>query len=331
MMKTILVTGGGGFIGSNLVAALIERGSHNVVVCDIFGDNDKWRNLAKHPVSEIVTPDTLFDWLDGNHAQLDMIYHLGSLSSTVEKNIDAILHNNFTLSLKLWRWCNARGVRLVYASAAATYGDGSQGFDDSTDLAYMRRLRPLSGYGWSKHLFDMHIAAAHQRGQCSLPQWVGLRFFNSYGPNEYHKDDQRSVICKIAEQAIQGASIKLFRSYSSQYPDGGQQRDVIYVKDNVRVLLWLLDHPDVSGLFNLGTGQASTFNAMANAIFAAIGRAPNIHYFDMPPTLARNYQYFTQANMQKLRDAGYGAPFISLEEGVKDYVQNYLMKEDRYL
>lgn len=330
-MKTILVTGGGGFIGSNLVASLLERGTHNVVVCDTFGDTDKWRNLNKHPISEIIAPERMFEWLEVNRQQVEIIYHLGSISSTVEKNIDLIIESNFALSLKLWRWCNARGVRLVYASAAATYGDGSKGFDDNMDIAYLRSLKPMSGYGWSKHLFDMHVASAVARGISQLPQWVGLKFFNTYGPNEYHKDDQRSVISKIAPQAIQGASVKLFRSYNAAYPDGGQKRDVIYVKDCVRVMLWLLDNANVSGLFNLGTGKTSTYNDMAKAIFAAINRAPNIHYFDMPPDLAKNYQYLTEANMQKLRDAGYAEPFTSLEAGVKDYVQNYLQKDDPYL
>jgi ADP-L-glycero-D-manno-heptose 6-epimerase len=330
-MKTILVTGGGGFIGSNLVAALLARGTHHVAVCDTFGSSEKWRNLNKHPVSEIIAPERMFAWLESHRQSVEMIYHLGSVSSTLETNIDHVLKNNFTLSLELWRWCNATGIRLVYASAAATYGDGHQGFDDTISLDYMRRLRPLSGYGWSKHLFDMHVATAFATGACKLPQWVGLKFFNTFGPNEYHKGEQRSVISKIAPQALQGASVKLFRSYNAEYPDGGQKRDVIYVKDHVQVMLWLLDNPQVSGIFNLGTGKASTYNDMANAIFAAINRAPNIHYFDMPPELAPNYQYVTEANMQRLRDAGYTQPFTSLQDGVRDYIQNYLLKDDPYL
>lgn len=330
-MKTILVTGGGGFIGSNLVAALINRDTHHVVVCDAFGSNDKWRNLSKHSPFEIIEPERMFAWLDANRQNVEMIYHLGSASSTVEKNIDYVLKNNFTLSVNVWRWCSAHAVRLVYASSAATYGDGSQGFDDTMDLAYLRSLKPMSGYGWSKHLFDMHVAGALARKEVELPQWVGLKFFNTYGPNEYHKDDQRSVISKMAPQAIQGASVRLFRSYNSKYPDGGQKRDVIYVKDGVRVMLWLLDHVNVSGLYNAGTGKASTFNDMARAIFAATGREPNIHYMDMPEALAPNYQYFTEAKMDRLRAAGYGDPFTSLNDGVRDYVQNYLLKDDPYL
>lgn len=330
-MKTILVTGGGGFIGSNLVAGLLARGNVRVVVCDEFGSNEKWRNLSRHAASEIIAPAQMFEWLEVNRQQIEMVYHLGAVSSTLEKDIDLILRNNFSLTLKLWRWCTARGVRLVYASSAAVYGDGSQGFNDTLDLAYMRCLRPMSGYGWSKLMFDTHVAQASADGRIALPQWAGLRFFNAYGPNEYHKNDQRSVISKIAPQAIQGAAVRLFRSYNPAYADGGQKRDVVYVKDCVRVMLWLLDHPQVSGLFNLGTGHASTFNDMAGGIFTAVGRPANIHYIDMPEGLVSNYQYFTEADMRKLRAAGYAQEFTTLEAGLQDYVRNYLLKPDPYL
>ncbi|MDX2113378.1 MAG: ADP-glyceromanno-heptose 6-epimerase [Alphaproteobacteria bacterium] len=330
-MKTILVTGGGGFVGSNLVAALIARGSHDIVVCDHFGTGDKWRNLAKHHPYELITPAQLFDWLEANHASLEMVYHLGSISSTTEQNLDLVLEHNLQTSIRLWRWCHLRSKRLVYASAAATYGDGANGFDDTLDLAYLRRLEPLSGYGWSKHLFDVHVATAASRGQIALPQWAGLKFFNMYGPNEYHKGDQQSVITKIASHAIQAGRVNLFRSYDKNYANGEQKRDVIYVKDVVRVMLWLLDKPTVSGLFNVGTGKPSTFNEMANSIFAALGRKSNIHYVDMPEDLVAKYQYFTQARMDRLLAAGYDGGFMSLSQGITDYVQNYLTKEDHYL
>jgi len=331
-MKTILVTGGGGFIGSNLVAALIARGDYHVVVCDSFGENEKWRNLAKHAVYEIIPPEQMFDWLEFNRSNVEAIYHLGSISSTMEKNIDVILKHNFALSLKLWRWCNVRGVRLIYASAAATYGDGTKGFDDGTDMNHLRSLVPMSGYGWSKHLFDMHVVGAVARGENSIPQWVGLKMFNAYGPNEYHKEDHQSVITKVASHAIQAGTVKLFRSYNKEYADGEQKRDMIYIKDVVRVLLWFLDYSRVNGLYNVGTGMPSSFNQMARAIFAAIGTAPRINYTDMPEDLVPKYQYFTQAKMDKLLAAGYAHSFTPLEEGIKDYVQNYLMnKSDPYL
>ncbi len=330
-MKTILVTGGGGFIGSNLVAELIKRGSHYIVVCDEFGIGDKWRNLSKHPVHEIVPPSELFDWLEKNKNNLEIIYHLGSVSSTMDDRVDILLKNNFSLSLKLWQWCNEHSTRIIYASAAATYGSGENGFNDSMDIFYLRSLNPLSGYGWSKHLFDVHVANAAHNSQISTPQWVGLKFFNAYGPNEYHKDSQRSVISQIAPHAIEHSSIKLFRSYNSKYPDGGQKRDMIYIKDISRVMLWLLDNPQVSGLFNIGSGKASSFNEMAKAIFMALGHDARITYIDMPTNLVKKYQYFTEAKIDKLHAAGYTTPFMSLQDGVKDYVQNYLLKEDQYL
>lgn len=329
-MKYILVTGGGGFVGSNLVSGLMKRGTHHIVVCDAFGQSEKWRNLIKHHVYEIISPERLFEWLEAHKQHIDMVYHMGSMSSTVEKDIDMILEHNYALSLKLWRWCNAHNVRIIYASAAATYGNGAQGFDDSTDLSYLAALRPMSGYGWSKHLFDVHVATKAARGETTVPQWVGLKFFNLYGPNEYHKGDQKSVISKITMQAIHGGRVNLFRSYNPNYKDGEQKRDVIYVKDAVRVMLWLLDHPGVSGLFNLGTGSASTFNQMANAIFTAMNRKPNIYYVDMPESLVPSYQYFTEAKMSKLIEAGYNEGFMTLEQGITDYVQNHLLKVDPY-
>lgn len=256
---------------------------------------------------------------------------MGSISSTTEERVDMVLKNNLALSVKLWRWCCEHSIRFIYASAAATYGNGENGFDDNMSLSYLRSLKPLSGYGWSKHLFDVHVANSLATAQISIPQWVGFKFFNAYGPNEYHKESQRSVISQIAPHAIEHSSIRLFRSYSSKYADGEQKRDMIYVKDIAQVMMWCLDNPNVSGMFNLGSGKASSFNEMARAIFAALGHSERIHYIDMPDSLVKKYQYFTEAKMDRLRMAGYTAPFTSLQDGVKDYVQNYLLKDDPYL
>lgn len=325
-MKTILITGGGGFIGSNLAEGLIARGSHRVVICDRFGANRKWQNVLGVPVWEILPPEALAGWLAANASKLEAIYHLGGISSTTEQDAGLLLEANYRLSLSLWQWCAAKGVRFFYISSYATYGDGSQGFDDDGSLATLQRLRPLSPHGWSKHAFDMYAAQAVAAGDPVPPQWTGLKMFNTYGPREAHKEDQRSVICKMIDQAMHAGSVRLFRSLNPAYPDGAQQRDVVYVKDVVAVMAWLLDHPQTNGLFNLGTGQARTFHDMAKAVFAALGKESRIQFIDMPEAVAPSYQYFTEARMDRLRAAGYTAPFTSLEEGVRDYVLNYKAK-----
>lgn len=330
-MHMIVVTGGAGFIGSNLVAALCARGTHKIVVCDRFGGSEKWRNLVAHPVHEVVAPDRLIPWLDANKTLVDAIFHMGGISSTTETDVDALVEQNFNASLRLWRWSIVNAKRFIYASSGSTFGDGEQGFDDNISLTYLRSLRPLNAYGWSKQMFDLHVASAAARNEPQPPQWAGLKFFNLYGPNEYHKDSQRSVVCQIAQHAIQGGTVKLFKSYNPQYPDGGQMRDFVYVRDAVNVMLWLLDHPQVKGIFNMGTGKARTFEDLAKAIFAALNRPPHIHYVDMPEHLVQKYQYFTQANMDRLRAVGYANSYTSLEDGVRDYVQSYLTKDDPYL
>jgi len=330
LAQTILVTGGAGFIGSNVAAALCERGTHRVVVCDTLGSGDKWRNLRKHPVYEVVPPGNLFYWLEMYGAGLDAIVHMGAISSTTETNVDLILENNQTVSTLLYRWCAENGKRFLYASSAATYGDGAQGFEDDSSPAYLNSLRPLNPYGWSKHLVDRYIATALALGEPAPPQWAGLKFFNVYGPNEYHKDDMRSVACVTFADARDGKPVMLFKSYRPDFHNGGQKRDFIHVKDCVSVALWLLDNPGVSGLFNVGTGTARTFDELARALFAALGREPRIDFFDMPEGLNNTYQYFTEARTDRLRAAGYGAPFTTLEDGVRDYVQNHLLKDDPY-
>lgn len=328
---TILITGGAGFIGSNLAAALSAEGKHHVVVCDRLRSGHKWRNLSKHPIDEIISPEDLFFWLEMNGERVSTVFHLGAVSSTTEMDVDKLLETNFSLSTTLWRWCAEQEKRFIYASSASTYGSGRHGFTDGEELTYLNTLRPLNPYGWSKLLFDRYAIRSVDRGQARPTQWAGLKFFNVYGPNEYHKGDQKSVVCQMFPHARAGAAVKLFKSYHPDYPDGGQRRDFIYVKDCVKVMRWLLDHPQVSGLFNVGTGNARTFDELATALYEALDKKRNVHYVDMPGDLAHRYQYFTQADMGRLRAAGYNEPFTLLEDGVREYVQHYLMQEDQYL
>lgn len=328
LMKYILVTGGAGFIGSNIAGALADHTDYRVVVTDQFGDTDKWRNLSKHSVFEIISPGETFYWLESHAAQLDAIVHMGAVSSTTETDVDLILETNFTLSRALWRWATQNKKRFIYASSAATYGGGEAGFKD--DIAALKTLKPMNAYGWSKHLFDQFVATATASQDKVPSQWAGLKFFNVYGPNEYHKDDQRSVVNQIYPHALHGRPVKLFKSYNEKYKDGGQLRDFVYVKDCVKVVAWLLANPAVNGLFNIGTGKARSFEDLANATFTAVGKTPVISYIEMPENIRSKYQYWTEADMARLRAAGYTEPFASLEEGVKDYVQNYLQKDDQY-
>jgi len=329
-MKRILVTGGSGFIGSNIAGMLADNTDFRVTIADEFGSTDKWRNLSKHRIFETITPPKIGDWLEYNKAEMEAIIHMGAMSSTTETNVDLILATNFTLSRNLWTWAARNNKRFIYASSAATYGDGSNGFDDDPAIAALNKLRPLNAYGWSKHLFDQFVALATSSNSAVPPQWVGLKFFNVYGPNEYHKEDQRSVVAQIFPHAQHGRPVKLFHSYNPDYKDGEQKRDFIYVKDCVKVMAWLLGNPQVNGLFNVGSGKARSFNDLATATFAAVGKPAAITYIDMPEEIRGKYQYLTEAKMDRLRAAGYKDEFYSLEDGVKDYVQNYLLKDDQY-
>lgn len=327
-----MITGGAGFIGSNIAAAIESQKLGDIAICDVLGTDDKWRNIAKRALRDIVHPSKLFEYLDQNIKNIDAIIHMGAISATTEKDADKIVENNFMLSRYLWLWCSKHSVPFIYASSAATYGDGNEGFDDFDNAEFLAKLRPLNPYGWSKHAFDRivsdNIYGAKKEG--APPQWAGLKFFNVYGPNEYHKGDQMSVICKLYPQVVAGASARLFKSHNPQYEDGGQLRDFIYVQDCVDVVLWLLQNKKVSGLFNVGTGKARSFKDLALSTFAAAKTPPKIHYMDMPEELRGKYQYFTQANMDKLRSAGYSKNMISLEDGVRDYVERYMAQADPY-
>ena len=326
----ILITGGAGFIGSNLVAALEERGLSDLVVCDRLGNDDKWRNLGKRELAGLILPEALPAFLEAHPDGLEAIFHLGASSSTTERDADLIIANNFSLSLLLWDWCAATGTRFIYASSAATYGGGEAGFADDGAPEALAKLKPLNAYGWSKHIFDRRIARLVERNTTLPPQWAGIKFFNVFGPNEYHKGDQKSVVAQIFARADANAHCHLFRSHREGIPHGGQKRDFVYVNDCVAEMMFLYDHPGVSGLFNAGSGAARSFADLAAAVYRALGKEPKIEYIDTPLEIRDKYQYFTEAPMARIRAAGFNAPPTSLEDGVKDYVQTYLAAADPY-
>ena len=328
--RIAFVTGGAGFIGSNIAAKLAEDPTLDVVVCDWLGEAElgKWRNIAKHPIGDFVAPEAMFEWLEKRWRDIEIVVHMGAISSTTEPDADKIIHANFTLSRDLFRWCADRQRRFVYASSAATYGDTAD-FDDKDDLASLAALRPLNTYGWSKALFDL-FAARQAARDYAPPQWVGLKFFNVYGPNEEHKHSMKSVASQIWPKVSGGQSVQLFKSYREGVADGGQTRDFVYVRDVADVVAWLNASENVNGVYNLGSGKARTFEDMAKAVFTAAGKAPKIEYTPMPPAIRDKYQYFTQAKMDRLKAAGFNQPMTTLEDGITDYVQSYLSQPDPY-
>ncbi len=329
-MGKYLVTGGAGFIGSNIVAAFADAG-HDVIVSDWLRTDERWKNLAKHVVQDILHPEQLAGWLRKNGASLDGVIHMGAISLTTETDVDALIDNNIRLSIDLWTFCAEAKVPFLFASSAATYGDGTAGFTDFEDSANLAKLHPLSAYGWSKHSIDKRIARLRDNNGLTPPQWVGVKFFNVYGPNEYHKGPMKSVIAQNARKIAGGETLHLFKSYHPKYKDGHQLRDFIYVKDCVKIIQWFFAHPEKSGLFNIGTGSARSWLDMAHAMFAAADMPEKVEFIDMPQDLRAKYQYCTEANMAKLRAAGYAAPITSLEDGIRDYMQNYLLTDDPYL
>jgi ADP-L-glycero-D-manno-heptose 6-epimerase len=324
----LLVTGGAGFIGSNVVAALNEAGRGDVVVCDLLGADGKWHNLAKRQLVDIVPPAELMDWLGGR--KLDAVIHLGAISATTATDGDLVFEINFRMSMRLLDWCTAAAVPFIYASSAATYGDGEAGFDDDASVAALKKLRPMNLYGWSKHMFDLAVAERVARGEALPPQWAGLKFFNVFGPNEYHKGTMMSVLARRFDDLKAGRAVQLFKSHREGIADGDQRRDFIYVDDVVRVVMWLLATPTVSGLFNVGTGKARSFRDLMLAAYAALGTRPNIEYIDMPEKIRGSYQYFTQSEVDRLCRAGYNGGFTRLEDAVKAYVGDYLDRPDRF-
>lgn len=331
MRKTILVTGGAGFIGSNIVSRLCAENRWDVVVCDRLEDADlgKWKNIAKSDIADFWTPEEMFAQLDRHADRISALVHMGAISSTTERDADLILRTNFSLSRDLWDWCAANDSRMIYASSAATYGDGAAGFEDDDSFEAISRLQPLNAYGYSKKLFDQY--AIRQAGRGHAPrQWAGLKFFNVYGPNEGHKGGMKSVIAQIWPKVAAGETVSLFRSHHPDYADGGQLRDFVFVDDVVDIVDWLLCTPEISGVFNAGSGQARSFLDLANATFAAAGKDPAVAYIDMPEAIRDRYQYFTEARMDRLRALGFGGQSTPLEEGVRRYVQSFLSQADPY-
>ncbi len=322
----IIVTGGAGFIGSVFVWKLNEEGVDDILIVDELGESEKWKNLVKRRFSDYLHKESFLEMVlaDKVPFQVKTVVHLGANSSTTERDAEHLMRNNYLYSRALAVWAVRNDVRFVYASSAATYGDGAQGFSDED--AVTRTLRPINMYGYSKHLFDLGILK-NELGE----KVAGVKFFNVFGPNEYHKGDMRSVVHKAFGEIRETEKVRLFKSYKPDYPDGGQMRDFIYVKDCVDVLWWLCRNPGVGGIFNLGTGVARTWNDLARAVFSALDMEPQIEYVEMPEGLRDQYQYFTEARMEKLRAAGYRAEFRSLEEGVRDYVVTHLRQKDPYL
>ncbi|MGD0909682.1 MAG: ADP-glyceromanno-heptose 6-epimerase [Candidatus Acidiferrales bacterium] len=317
--KRAVVTGGAGFIGSALIWELNRRGCSNIVVADFSATAEKLANLAGLKYSEYLEPYELLSGLgSGSLGKFDFIFHLGACSSTTETNESYLRENNYEYSRKLAEWALHEGVRFVYASSAATYGDGNAGMDDS-DPSQLERLRPLNLYGQSKHWMDLH---AWKEGW--LDRIVGLKYFNVFGPNENHKGDMRSVVCKSYAELLKTGAIHLFKSYRPQYSDGEQERDFLYVKDAVGMTLHLAENPWANGIFNIGSGRKHTWNQLARAVFAALGREPRIEYIEMPESIREKYQYSTQADISKLLATGYCHPITSVNDAVMDYVVNYL-------
>jgi ADP-L-glycero-D-manno-heptose 6-epimerase len=321
----IVVTGGAGFIGSAVIWRLNQEGIDDILVVDNLGRSTKWKNLVNRRYLDYVHKSVFVERLMDNHwRSISAIVHMGACSATTEQDADFLMDNNFHYSQALARYALERDIRFINASSAATYGDGSQGFRD--DVARMAELRPLNMYAYSKYLFDCW-ALREKR----LEKMVSLKFFNVFGPNEYHKGEMSSLVFKAFHQVREKGHIRLFKSYHTDYPHGGQRRDFVYVKDCAELVWWFLNNPTANGLYNVGTGQARTWNALAAAVFHAMDAKANITYFDMPDTLKKAYQYYTCADMEKLGQAGTAVTFRSLENAVEDYVVNYLQQEDRYL
>lgn len=319
----IIVTGGAGFIGSCIVRTLNDRGINDIVIVDNIASTDKWMNLRNKTYLAYINRAEFLARLPEFAGKVSHVIHMGACSATTERDFDFLYKNNFEYTKTLWRFCAENDASFIYASSAATYGDGSNGFDDKADI---KLLRPLNGYGYSKQLFDLWAEKEIAAGNKAPKQHVGFKFFNVYGPNEYFKGSMASVIFHTFNEVMATGAKGLFKSYKEEYKDGGQLRDFVYVKDLCKVISFVIDTPQVNGLFNLGTGKARSFYDLAVATFRAMGKEPRIKFIEMPEGLREKYQYYTQAEMAKLRESGYTESFYTLEDGAADYVQGYLMR-----
>ena len=323
MTKLTLITGGAGFIGSHLAFRLSARGQ-NVVICDWLGDGEKWRNLRDVSAWDFIEPSNLSCFLEAHAAQIETIFHLGAISATTETNGDKLVENNIRLSIDLWSWRARHNVRFIYASSAAVYGNGTQGFNDDWSIKALEQLSPLNAYGWSKLFVDKRFALEVANNGLAPPQWVGLRFFNVFGARERHKASMQSVLSQIIPKILVGDPVRLFRSHNPAFEDGGQRRDFIYIEDCLDVIDWLLSKPKVSGIFNIGTGVARSFSDLVKAAYDTLGVTAKIEFIDTPPAIREKYQYFTEAKISSLRAAGCEHRFLPLENSVKDCVKSWL-------
>ncbi|MBC7327239.1 ADP-glyceromanno-heptose 6-epimerase [bacterium] len=322
----LVITGSAGFIGSALVWGFNRRGFDDILIVDTLGSNEKWKNLRNLRFSDFMDKTEFIERLEKNELDeiVDDIIHMGACSDTMERDADFLIHNNYEYTKRIALWCLRKGKRLIYASSAATYGDGSRGFSD--DHSLLPSLKPLNMYAYSKHLFDLW---AYRNGY--LDKMVGLKYFNVFGPNEYHKGEMRSLVHKAFEQVKMEGKIKLFKSYKPQFAHGQQMRDFLYIKDAVDMTIFLYERKEASGIFNVGRGEARSFYDLAVAVFKALGKPENIEFIDMPLEIRDKYQYRTQADIRKLRQLGYDKEITPLEEAVREYIQYYLLQPDPYL
>jgi ADP-L-glycero-D-manno-heptose 6-epimerase len=320
----IVLTGAAGFIGSCLLSRLNAEGFTDILLVDDFSSAQKESNYSNHKYELKIERDAFQDWMTEHHHKVKFVFHLGARTDTTESNKEVFDRLNLSYSKDIWYFCTKYHIPLVYASSAATYGSGELGYDDTHEI--VDRLKPLNPYGESKNDFDKWVLEQ----KTAPPFWAGLKFFNVYGPNEYHKGRMASVVFHAFKQIRETGKVKLFRSHHPNFQDGGQLRDFVYVKDVVEVCMFFLNYRPWSGLYNLGSGHARTFKDLAEATFKALGKEPDIEFIDTPEDIRDKYQYYTQANIAKLKAAGFSKPFTTLEEGITDYVKNYLEKEQYF-